>query len=80
MMNNPTIIEFRNIRFKISTNNFYDKTEIIWHCMNRRKTKNKPKNKFLKDFKNWWSNKLFTYYLKLIHSQVCLNLNNDLIN
>lgn len=62
--------------YKINSKNFYDKLEVTWNCINKRKTKNKPVN--LKNFcdgaikgeREIFSQKYFKYYLKNIHSNL----------
>ena len=82
--NTPILIEYKNKQFKLETKNYYDKIEVTWKCINRRKTKNKPVNMknfcdgTIKGIRNVFENKIFRYYFKFPHSEICLKLDDDI--
>ena len=48
--NNPNIIIYKNIQFKICTKDYFDKMYVTWNCINKRRQKNKTSD--LKQFCN----------------------------
>ena len=80
--NTPTLIEYKGIKFKISTRDYFDKKEITWKCQYYRRIKDKPLEQTnfgfgtIKGIKNILDN-TFNYYLKEDHSQICKNLCSD---
>ena len=84
--NTPTIIIFKNIQFIIYIKDFFDKMQVAWNCINKRRTKNKPPD--LKCFcngaivgsRNLFSIKYFNYYLKAAHFKSCLELEEQLVH
>ena len=83
--NTPVQIKYEGRKFKINTNDFFDKIEATWKCEYYRRLKDKPKtqNRFcdatIKGIRLILEDK-YKFYLKEEHSEICKKIFKEEMN
>jgi len=81
--NTPIIIYYKEKPFRISGNNYVNQYECTWKCQNiRKKNKYNNNNKFcdatIRGKRNEYLLNKFNFYLKKLHSDICIKHSNGL--